>query len=68
MKVRIKSFNGELPDYLTFSKEYDVVETNTFPKDFHTQYIKDDLLRLITIKLNNSNHLNGGSWEIVSEN
>lgn len=68
MKVRIKSFNGELPDYLTLGKEYEIVETNTFPRQYDIQYIKDDLSRLITINLKSSRCLNGGSWEIVNEN
>lgn len=55
MKVKIKSFDGELPDYLTEGKEYKVylnhditmIETD----DKHIAYIDIDKCR----------YLNGGS-------
>lgn len=65
MKVKIKTYNGELPSYLTFGREYDVVDTNSFGKKHDYQYIKDDMGRLIVINIKKANMLNGGSWEIV---
>lgn len=65
MKVKIKSCNGGLPEYLTMGRVYDVVDTNSFGKKCNYQYIKDDMNRLLVIAIENSNILNGGSWEIV---
>lgn len=59
MKVRIKHFNGELPSYLTLDKVY----------DFDTEYCEietDDGFNLLII-LDDCEHLNGGSWEIIEE-
>ena len=64
MKIRIKSFNGELPEYLTEWKEYDAflgdnVGGATFTDDFGNKAY---------CSLDNSCHLGGGSWEIVDDN
>ena len=62
MKVRIKTFYGELPEYLTEGKVYIFEDT---------LYIGGYVLvdnKKIYIYLNNCHHLNGGSWEIVDEN
>ena len=63
MKVKIKSFNGELPSYLTLGKEYEVVsfllDGGNFPR-----IVNDDGFRLI-LRLYCCSHLNGGSWELV---
>lgn len=61
MKVKIKSHNGELP-YLTPEKEYEVIESSG---DFFV--ISSDKHRNIICTFNDSAHLNGGSWEIVTE-
>jgi hypothetical protein len=62
MKVRIKSFNGELPDYLTLWKEYEVFTTS----DMWSYVIKNDINKnLIIFNFKKCKHLNGGSWEIV---
>lgn len=62
MKVKIKTYNGELP-YLTLEKEYEVIK--------HTQlgfYIKSDGCDSnIFCLFDDCDHLNGGSWEIVTE-
>lgn len=63
MKVKIKTYNGSLADYLSLDKFYDVV------------YIWcEDLVSIInddgeysTIRLPDCAHLNGGSWEIVND-
>lgn len=62
MKVKIKSFNGELPDYLTVGKLYEVFDYE-YENDFG--YLFDDECVEITFKQHGSQHLNGGSWEIV---
>ena len=63
MKIRIKSFNGELPSYLMLDKEYQVMQESEY---FH-QYVIDDEDDAVFFDLHNCPHLNGGSWEIVSE-
>ena len=61
MKVKIKSFNGELPSYLTLGKEYNVEE---WYDNFTCYILDDDGVEIFTL-INNTNHLNGGSWEVV---
>ena len=60
MKVKIKSFNGELPEYLTQSKVYDANQRSEF-----TFFIEDDEGCIWMCIFNNCPNLNGGSWEIV---
>ena len=60
MKVKIKSFNGELPDYLTVGKEYEVKNFNG-----SSVLIESDHGELIFTEINGTSHLNGGSWEVV---
>ena len=62
VKVKIKSFNGNLPDYLTLGKWYNI----KMIKDY-CGYIVDDEGEEIFTFINNSYHLGGGSWEIVDE-
>ena len=62
MKVKIKSFNGELPSYLTLCKEYKVEEFGD--EGFGCYIVDDDGVEIFTV-IDNTNHLNGGSWEIV---
>ena len=64
MKVRIKSFNGELPEYLTDGKVYEV--TN-YDSNLDSGYVVDDLGSKIITILNKTAHLNGGSWEVIDE-
>lgn len=61
MKVKIKSFNGVLPEYLTEDKEYDAFPNN----NGKGATITNDLGDKSFINLAESCHLNGGSWEIV---
>lgn len=63
MKVRIKTFNGELPDYLTIKKIYIVGQF--IENGCQMPYIIDDLDDKSFIDINRCTHLNGGSWEIV---
>ena len=61
MKVKIKTHNGE-PSYLTTGKEYEVTST---ADRFLT--LKADNGAAIICTFNDCYHLNGGSWEIVTE-
>lgn len=60
MKVKIKTFNGELPSYLTVGKEYEVV--NGTPPCLE---IIDNYGHVVYILVNGCPHLKGGSWEVV---
>ena len=62
MKIKIKSYNGELPDYLTLDKEYEVLE---YYEDVDSFYIVDDQEDEIYTLRTSTHHLNGGEWEIV---
>lgn len=60
MKVKIKSCNGGLPEYLTEGKEYPLSGFNEFGGT-----ITDDEGYEIYIFISECCFLNGGSWEIV---
>ena len=62
MKVKIKSFNGELPSYLSECKVYNASHRSEF-----TFILEDDEGCLWMCLFNNCPNLNGGSWEVVSE-
>ena len=61
MKVKIKSYYGELPDYLTVGKEY--IFTISDSRNGGT--FVNDCGNVTYINLECSCHLNDGSWEIV---
>lgn len=62
MKVRIKSFNDELPEYLTVGKVYEVWTSS----DLWSQGIRNDIhAPLVIFNFDSCYHLNGGSWEVV---
>lgn len=63
MKVKIKSFNGNLPEYLTEGKTYGVLKKVTIDGQTFFNIITDNG----NIASVNHNDLNGGSWEIVNE-
>lgn len=63
MKIRIKAYNGELPSYLTVGKVYEVV---LFSIHGDPKFITDDNF-FLTVDMDDSSALNGGSWEVVSE-
>lgn len=69
MKVRIKSFNSELRNHLTLGKNYVVIKKHYYGcnNDFDISIISDNGIEIYSL-INNSAHLNGGSWEIVNEN
>jgi len=62
MKVKIKSYNGELVEYLTYGKEYEVVELDYDSFGFT---IEDDEGSEIYTLFSDTFHLNGGDWEEV---
>ena len=64
MKIRIKSFNGKLPEYFTEGKVYDVDPIENGNGGWFTS---DVGVKGFT-SFRNSAHLNGGSWEIVDDN
>ena len=59
MKIRIKTYNGELPSYLTVGKEYTVYFNHEITM------IKTDDDHVAYIDINKCRYLNGGSWEVV---
>jgi hypothetical protein len=61
MKVKINTYNGELPDYLTDGKEY----VFTISDSGKGGTLVNDYGDLSYINLECSCHLNEGSWEIV---
>ena len=61
MKVKIKSYSGELY-YLTPEKEYEALSV---AGDFFV--IRNDLDSNSLCTFEDCCHLNGGSWEIVTE-
>ena len=63
MKVKIKEYFGEIPDYLTLGKEYDF---DKWSED-NDGSIQDDIGLGLYIFLDCCDFLNGGSWEVVSE-
>ena len=62
MKIRIKTYNGELPSYLTVGKVYRVGGRSDKSK-----IIYDNNNQRTFICIECCRHLNGGSWEVVSE-
>jgi hypothetical protein len=65
MKIRIKTFNGELPSYLTVGKVYEV--DCFYENNQKYPCIYADNKHHIVLEINKCWHLNGGSWEIVNE-
>lgn len=62
MKVKIKNFKGELPNYLTLYKEYEVNSIEYGGCNIHFDNNQEHF-----VLFKNCSHLNGGSWEIVDE-
>ena len=63
MKVKIKTYNGELPSYLTLDKVYDVIHVI----DDLYEIIEKDNDSEIVIRITCCAYLNGGSWEVVND-
>ena len=61
MKIRIKTYNGELPSYLTSGLGYEIEHINNEGKYF----IYKEQIEYVCVTLSDCKHLNGGSWEIV---
>jgi len=62
MKVKIKNFNGDLPEYLTQDKEY-VVDSISYSGRMFWAFSGDG--QLDCFLFSDCDHLNGGSWELV---
>ena len=62
MKVKIKSFNDELPSYFNKEKIYEANQRSDY-----TFILEDDEGCLWMCLFNNCPNLNGGSWEVVNE-
>ena len=60
MKVKIKSFVGELPEYFKIDEVYDVKHRSEY-----TFFLDDDEGYRWVCLYNNCPNLNGGSWEVV---
>ena len=65
MKIRIKTYNGELPSYLTVGRVYEVIHNYDGDKKFPC-IICDHEFELVLL-MNKCGHLGGGSWEMVGE-
>ena len=63
MKIKIKSFNGELEDFLTLNKSYLVQEV----LNNYLLSVKDDNGDTMIVYTEECDFLNGGSWEVVDE-
>ena len=63
MKVKIKSFVGELPEYFKIDEVYDVKHRSEY-----TFFLDDDEGDRWICLYDNCPHLNGGSWEVVEWN
>lgn len=61
MKIKVKSYNGELYPALTLGKEYEVVKV----ADLERVVIIDDSGSCIMTNLHKSGYLNGGAFEVV---
>ena len=63
MKIKIKNFTGDLPDYLTENAVYRVQQQC----ELSPQYIYDDTGSgtRVYFLMDDCPHLNGGSWERV---
>lgn len=63
MKIRIKTYNGDLLSYLTEGKVYEVI----FKISSKGGEILLDNGNIGAVRFDRSAHLNGGSWEVVDE-
>ena len=63
MKIKIKSFNGVLADFLTLDKSYSVQEV----LDDYLLSVNDDNGDTMIVYTEECDFLNGGSWEVVNE-
>ena len=61
MKIKIKSYYGDLPEYLTLGKVYEFDKWS----DDNDGSIQDDIGIGLYIFLDECDFLGGGSWEVV---
>lgn len=67
MKVKIKSFIGDLPSYLTVEKGYEIEHIDSNGGRFIISDLDGDDDDYIVVSMSDCKHLNGGSWEVVNE-
>ena len=63
MKIRIKTYNGELPSYLTAGKFYNVIKKITIDGQSFFNIITDNGNIASVCR----HDLRGGSWEVCDE-
>ena len=63
MKIKIKTYNGELPSYLSKDKNYEIEHITNEGKYF----ICTEQVEYVCVTLSDCRHLNGGSWEVCDE-
>lgn len=67
MKVKIKNYLGDFPQYLTIGKEYDFEVWGEWGNDESLAGgIQDDEGLGLLISIKNCDFLNGGDWELVN--
>lgn len=66
MEIRIKSFNGVLPDYLKVDKQYSVISGYVVDGDYFVT-VEGGMAVPVNTSLKGCRHLNGGSWEVVND-
>ena len=65
MKIRIKTYNGELPSYLTVGKVYEIEHIDGNGGRFIISDLDGD--DYIVVSMIDCKHLNDGAWEVVNE-
>lgn len=63
MRIKIKTYNGELPSYLTVGKVYNVIKKITIDGQVFFNIIADNGVMASVCR----HDLNGGSWKVVNE-
>lgn len=67
MKIRIKTYNGELPSYLTVGKVYEIEHIDSNGGRFIISDLDGDDDDYIVVSMIDCKHLNDGAWEVVNE-
>ena len=67
MKIRIKTYNGELPSYLTVGRVYGIEHIDSNGGRFIISDLDGDDDDYIVVSMIDCKHLNDGAWEVVNE-
>ena len=67
MKIKIKTYNGELPSYLTVGKVYEIEHIDSNCGRFIISDLDGDDDDYIVVSMIDCKHLNDGAWEVVNE-